>query len=65
MTAPKAPKAAPVTATPLQSMKDAALAFLAACEAFQASDEATVHAVNVGDYRIRFTGAELLSFSRT
>jgi len=65
MTAPKATKAtkaAAVTQTPLQAAGEA---FIAACDAFQASDAATVHAVNVGDYRIRFTGAELLSFSRT
>jgi hypothetical protein len=65
MTAPKTTKVAAVTQTPLQVLQAAGEAFIAACEAFQASDNATVHAVNVGDYRIRFTGAELLSFSRT
>lgn len=65
MTAPKAAKAPAGTLTPTQVLKAAGEAFIAACEAFQASDPATVHAVPVGDYRIRFTGAELLSFSRT
>jgi hypothetical protein len=65
MTAPKATKATAATLTPLQVLQAAGEAFIAACDAFQASDKATVHVINVGDYRIRFTGAELLSFSRT
>lgn len=64
MTAPKATKAAAVTQTPLQVLQAAGEAFIAAAAAYQASDPATVHMVPVGDYRIRFTGAELLSFSR-
>lgn len=65
MTAPKTAKAAVAALTPTQVLQAAGEAFVAACEAFQASDPATIHAVPVGDYRIRFTGTELLSFSRT
>lgn len=59
---PKAPKAS--EATPTDALKAAVEAVIVAAETLAAATNATPSPINVGDYKVRFQGDELLSISR-
>lgn len=61
-TTPKASKATP--ADPTDALKAAVEAVIVAAETLAATTNATPSPINVGDYKVRFQGDELLSISR-